>query len=326
MATFKIFFEIAEKALAVLAKVSFLMGGAILLVYCVRYGGFPEGVSVGDTLSIFFAFTVFSIGTLTVYFFLMCLGVSLWRMVFRISRFNWAKRIFIFIWMLIRTAGLKKTRLLYGPSEFYRNYKRPQPFLYSITFPTLTPMFHFLSGLTLFIILTIVHEALWVWYLKFLTSALFIGGWYIFIDFNRQRDAQMDFIFDDTKTTVKLRSEIRLLNLAGTAFVFIGGTFFLGLFDTTANQTMRLLGIRHDHATVYARETWSTVLIQHGIVGTKSYLKPYVSRYDNVTVALSSFGTSVSLQFQADGKTLTFRIPATEVLIDPQPSQTEKKE
>ena len=49
----KKFFELTEKALAVLTKVSFLMGGAILLIYCGRYGGFPDGLTIGDTLRIF---------------------------------------------------------------------------------------------------------------------------------------------------------------------------------------------------------------------------------------------------------------------------------
>lgn len=82
-------------------------------------------------------------------------------------------------------------------------------------------------------------------------------------------------------------------------------------------------GIRHDHATVYVRENWSTVLANHGIKGTQSSLKSYALRYDDVTVALSSFGSSVSLQFHADGKVHTLRLPAAEVLIDTLTSQAE---
>ena len=69
MGEVKLFLELAEKMLTVLTKVSFLLGMAILLVYCARYGGIPDGVSVGDSLRIFLAVTVFSVGTLVVYFF-----------------------------------------------------------------------------------------------------------------------------------------------------------------------------------------------------------------------------------------------------------------
>ena len=90
MGEVKLFLELAEKMLTVLTKVSFLLGMAI----CARYGGIPDGVSVGDSLRIFLAVTVFSVGTLVVYFFLMCLGISMWSLMFWLSRFKRAKRYF----------------------------------------------------------------------------------------------------------------------------------------------------------------------------------------------------------------------------------------
>lgn len=317
MDTLKKFFELTEKALAVLTKVSFLMGGAILLIYCGRYGGFPDGLTIGDTLRIFLTVTVFSLGTLVTYFFLMCLGVAVWYLLFRLSRLNRISRGFSRLEALMREVRRRKTVLRYGHSEFSRNYKRRRPILYHYRFPSFTPMFYLMSVLTVLGMLTMVHEDHALWYIKLICASLYLGAWYILIDLNRQRGAQIDLIFSDQQTPVKLRSEIRLVNTLGTAFIFISVTFYLGLFDTTANQTMRLLGIRHDHATVYLQETWSNVLAEHGITGSKTNFKPYTSCYEDVTVAISSFGSSVALEFYDNGKAQVLRVPAAEVLIDP---------
>lgn len=318
----KKFFELTEKALAVLTKVSFLMGGAILLIYCGRYGGFPDGLTIGDTLRIFLTVTVFSVGTLVTYFFLMCLGVSMCYLLFRVSRLKWITRGFYGIEAMLREARRKKTILRYGHSEFCRNYKRRRPVLYHYRFPSFTPMFYLISVLTVLGMLTIVREDHALWYIKLICAALYLGAWYILLDLNRQRGAQMDLIFRDQQTPVKLRSEIRLVNTLGTAFIFISVTFYLGLFDATTNQTMRLLGIRHDHATVYLQETWSNVLAEHGITGSKADFKLYNTRYDDVTVAISSFGSSVALEFYINGKPQMLRVPATAILIDPLPHST----
>lgn len=104
----KKFLELTEKALAVLTRVSFLLGGAILLIYCGRYGGFPDGLTISDTLRIFLTVTVFSAGTLVTYFFLMCLGVSLWYMLFRLSRLKCITGGFNWLEGLMREARRKK--------------------------------------------------------------------------------------------------------------------------------------------------------------------------------------------------------------------------
>lgn len=174
-----------------------------------------------------------------------------------------------------------------------------------------------MSGLTILGMLNLVHKDHTMWYAKFIAASLCLGMWYIVVDMNRQRGAQMDLIYRDEQTPAKLRSEIRAVNTVGTAFIFISVTVYLGLFDTTANQTMRLLGIRHEHATVYVREAWSNVLADHGITGSQTVLKPYTTRYGDVTVALSNFGSTVSLEFHGNGVTQLLRIPAAEVLIDP---------
>jgi hypothetical protein len=240
----------------------------------------------------------------------------MWSLMFWLSRFKRAKRYFLF-----EDAGpsnrSEKYALLAWPSEFYRNYKRHRSFLYHFTSPVFTPMLHLLSVLTIMAMGLYIHEDYVFWYFKFTISAFLLGSWYFLITFNRLRDAQMDLVFSDVKTITKLRTEIRLSNAFYTVIVFLFVTLSLGLFNSTANQTMRLLGIRHDNATVYVRETWSKVLASHGIKGIESPLESYKSRYDNVTVALSSFGSSVSLEFHTEGESQTLRIPATEVLIDP---------
>lgn len=321
----KKFFELTEKALAVLTKISFLMGGAILLIYCGRYGGFPDGLTIGDTIRIFLTVTVFSFGTLATYFFLMCLGVAVWYLLFRLSRLKCASRAFYWLEALIRNARRKKTILRYGASEFCRNYKRRRPIIYNYRFPSFTPMFYLISVMTVLGILTMVREDYVIWYIKLICAALYLGAWYIMIDLNRQRGAQIHLVLRDAETPVKLRSEIRLVNTLGTAFIFISVTFYLGLFNATANQTMRLLGIRHDHATVYLRETWSTVLAEHGITGSKTAFKPYASRYEDVNVAISSFGSSVALEFNKNGNTQILRVPAVDILIDPLPRSIKEK-
>lgn len=78
-------FEVAEKAMSILTKLSFRLRSAIFLVYCAKNGDFPDGLSVADRLWIFYIVAAFSAGTLVVYFFLMCLGLFICHILYRLS-------------------------------------------------------------------------------------------------------------------------------------------------------------------------------------------------------------------------------------------------
>ena len=94
-------------------------------------------------------------------------------------------------------------------------------------------------------------------------------------------------LFEDCKSFIIIPSVDKYIS-------YIILIFILGL---SADRTMQILGFRHEQATVHMRGTWSTVLARHGIEGQDDQLAPYVSRYDNVTVTLTAFGSSITLNF-----------------------------
>lgn len=310
-------FELAEKAIAVLTKVSFGLGSAIFLVYCAKNGGFPDGLSLADSLRIFYIVAAFSAGTLVVYFFLMCLGLSICHLLYRLSGIPWIERMLRWTADGGRVARRKVTELRRGPSEFFRTYKRPRAFIYHVVFPPIAAAFHGVSVLTLIAVIGLVRHDRLSWYVRLVAAAIALGLWFIIFDVNRQRRGQMKFVLPGPDAVKKAEKNIRTGNLTMSLVLPVAVTFILGLFGDSADRTMQILGFRHEQATVYMRGTWSTVLARHGIEGQDAQLAPYVSRYDKVTVALTSFGSSVTLQFHDAGKTYTLRVPAAEVLVDP---------
>lgn len=104
-------FELAEKAIIVLTKLSFALGSVIFLVYCARNGGFPDNLSLADSLRIFYIVTVFSLGTLTVYFFLMCLGLSICHLIYRIANVPQVERMLLHITEGSRVVRRQATKL-----------------------------------------------------------------------------------------------------------------------------------------------------------------------------------------------------------------------
>lgn len=310
-------FELTEKILSVLTKASFGLGSAIFLVYCMMNGGFPDSLSLADSLRILYVFTVFSGGTLIFYFFLMCLGLSICHLTYRLANTTFMERILYKTADWANTVSRRITVLRRGPSEFHRTRKRPRKFIHHVVFPPVAHVFHGISVLTVVLIVVFVQHDRLAWYVRLLTSAVSLAVWFIILDVNRQRQKQLKFVLPGPEAIERAERDIRTGNFTITLVIPILVTMMLGLFGDSANHTMRILGFRQEHATVYIRETWSTVLTRHGIVGVEADLKPYVSRYDNVTVALTSFGTSVTLQFHTDSKLHTLLLPASEVLIDP---------
>ncbi|WP_275234889.1 hypothetical protein [Pantoea ananatis] len=326
-------FEVAEKAISVLTKLSFGLGSAIFMVYCALNGGFPDSLSLADSLRIFYIVTVFSLGTLCVYFFLMCVGLSFYHLVYRFAKVSLIRRGFNRLTeknRLIRDKAVmlrrKFAELRGRRSEFYRTYKRPRPFIYHVVFTPAAGLFHIFALITLVVIAFVIQHDRILWYVRLTWASLLLGMWFIILDVNRQRRGQMKFLLSGPESIVKEQRDIQTGNLAITLLFLTAVTFMLGLFTDTASQTMRVLGFRHDSVTVYVKKEWSTVLTRHGINGSAAELPPYTSRYDNVTVALSSFGTSVTLQFHSlqEPQVQTLRIPATEVLIDPLTSLPDK--
>jgi len=310
--------ELAEKAIAVLTKLSFGLGSVLFLVYCAKNGGFPDGLSLADSLRIFYIVAAFSAGTLVVYFFLMCLGLSICLFLYRLSGMPCIER--MLRWMADggRAARRKATVLRRGPSEFFRTYKRPHAFLYHVVFPPIASAFHGVSVLTLIVVIGLVRHDRLSWYVRLVAAAITLGLWFIMLDVNRQRRGQMKFVISGVDAVKRAEKNIKMGNLTMSLVLPVAVTFVLGLFGDSADRTMKILGFRHEHATVYMRGTWSTVLARHGIEGHAALLAPYVTRYDNVTVALTSFGSSVTLQFHSHRvpHMQTLRIPAAEVLID----------
>ncbi|KAF6661947.1 hypothetical protein HFD92_16995 [Pantoea sp. EKM101V] len=312
-------FEVAEKAISVVTKASLGLGSAIFLIYCMMNGGFPDGLSLSDSLCILYIFTVFSAGTLVFYFFLMCLGLSICHLVFWLTGYSFIEQILLRITDTGYTSGQRMRGFRKAPSEFYRTRKRQRQFIHHVIFPPIATIFHSVSVLTLILIITQIHHDQMLWYFRLVISAIGLAVWFIILDFNRQRRGQLKFVLPGENAVDKVEKDIRIGNMILSIAIPLVVTMLLGLFGDSAERTMEVLGFRHNSATVYVKKEWSSVLTRHGVKSSEAELPPYASRYDNVTVALSSFGTSVTLQFHSDKlpRTQTIRVPASEVLIDP---------
>ncbi|PPC61692.1 hypothetical protein C1Y41_17345 [Pantoea sp. ICBG 1758] len=312
-------FEVAEKAISVLTKASLGLGSAIFLFYCMMNGGFPDGLSLSDSLRILYIFTVFSAGTLVFYFFLMCLGLSICHLLFRLTGYSLIEQVLLRMSDTGYTSGQRMRSVRKGPSEFYRTGKRQRQFIHHVVFPPIATIFHSISMLTVILIITQIHHDKVLWYFRLVISAIGLAVWFVILDFNRQRRGQLKFVLPAENAVERAKKDIRTGNVTLSIVIPIAVTMLLGLFSDSAERTMKALGFRHDSATVYVKKEWSSVLTRHGVKGSEAELPPYALRYDNVTVALYSFGTSVTLQFHGDKelRAQTLRVPATEVLIDP---------
>ena len=78
---------------------------------------FPDGLSVADSLRIFYIVAAFSAGTVVVYFFLMCLGLSICHLIYRLSVISWVARMLRLIADAGRVVRRKATELRRGLSE-----------------------------------------------------------------------------------------------------------------------------------------------------------------------------------------------------------------
>lgn len=311
MDALKKFLELTEKALAVLTKISFLMGGAILLVYCGRYGGFPDGLSLSDTLRIFLVVTVFSMGTLAVYFFMMCLGFSILHPIILLARMTWIKRGSHSLQTWIR----RKKAWPRNRSNFSRNYKRQSLTPYHLRFSKFTPCFYAIAFLSVFLIPEILPNN-HIKYLQYFCASLMLGLAYILVNWIRQIDAQMYMVIPDVEKLMKKRAESRLIKIIFPAVIIIYVTAIYGLFNDTVNLTMEILGIRHEHATVYVQTPWSDILQKHGVKRSPDDSVPGHVRFNDMTVALSSFGNSVTLSVGNERSSSVLRIPANAVVMD----------
>ncbi|MCE0492117.1 hypothetical protein LU196_18960 [Pantoea sp. Mb-10] len=311
MDALKKFFELTEKGLAVLTKISFVLGGAILLVYCGRYGGFPDGLSLSDTLRIFLVVTVFSMGTLAVYFFMMCLGFSILHPIILLARMTWITRGIHSLKTWIRgKIAWRRHR-----SHFSRNYKRQSLTPYHLRFSKLTPCFYAIAFLSVFLIPEILpHNH--IKYLQYFCASLMLGLAYILVNWIRQIDAQMNLVIPDVEKLMKKRAEIRLIKIVFPGVIIVYVTAIYGLFNATANRTMEILGIRHEHATVFVQAPWNHILQKHGVKSSPDDSVPGHMRFNDVTVALSSFGNSVTLSVGDEHSSSVLRIPVNAVVID----------
>lgn len=196
-------FEVAEKAISVLTRLSFGLGSAIFMVYCALNGGFPDSLSLADSLRIFYIVTVFSLGTFVVYFFLMCVGLSFYHLLYRFANLSLIARGYTRLGeksravrgkMVAWRSSFKTLVLRRRRSEFFRNYKRPRPFIYHVVFSPAAGLFHFFAFITLiFIGFTVQHDRV-LWYMRLVSAALLLGLWFMVLDINRQRRGQMKFV------------------------------------------------------------------------------------------------------------------------------------
>lgn len=264
--------ELIEKSMAVLTKLSFVLGSAIFLVYCSKNGGFPDGLSLADSLQIFYIVAAFSVGTLVVYFFLMCLGISICHLIYRLSSIPWIERTLRWIDQASRLVRRKAIELRRGRSEYFRTYKRPRKFLSHIKFPPIAAAFNGVSVLTVMVIIGVVKHDRLSWYIRLVAAAVALGLWFIMLDINSQRRGQMKFVLPGPDAVERAKKDIRTGNFVMSLVIPVTVTFMLGLFGVSADRTMQILGFRHEHVTVYMRGPWSTVLTRHGIEGNDAQL------------------------------------------------------
>lgn len=312
--------------LSIMTKISLFLGGLIFLFYCSSSGAFPENLSLGDGLWLILIISVFAVGMGTVYFFLGCLGVSIWTITYYIFVKSGGRGRFLIARKWLRDLKVKKA--IRKNPVFFRSYKRDKPFVYNLRFPRVIITFHLMSFFTLVIMLGAIRENHLDWYLRLISTSIFVGLIFLILHTNKQKYLQIEHIVAREEESRRLKGEIKFANII-TVAMLIYTTIYIGIIKIATNKTMIALSIRSENVTVFVKNPWGAVLDRHMVnIGENIKLNndvvnkdvvPGYRKYDNMTVSLFNLGSYTFLEFNVENKSYSLKIPSSDIIVDSVP-------
>jgi hypothetical protein len=287
------FKEIWELVTAVIHRGAFAIGGTCLLVVCVSVGWFPEDMTVGDGVALYFI----SIGVVLAY---------------------------AAYWLGITAFGLW---LLRWPMELLHRFDKKAPsHAAAYAFASFKSMWSMpvwiVAGIAvIFVVASSIRLSLSdvIQYLSILVLQGFLGGLLLVIRRRLQLDASGLSLLD-RKLGDKQPQNMGSLRQVMYAFlgIWLLAPMLLGLnHETLTGAAFRLAQLRKDHATVHVAAPWSQRLADAGLKPHESFLGTNHARFENVTVRMRSIGSRVVIEVpSAQRKARFVNIPRGSIEIE----------
>jgi hypothetical protein len=287
------FKEAWELITAIIRWAALAIGGICLLIVCTSAGLFPEDMTVGEGVALYFI----SVGFVLVY---------------------------AVYWLGVTSVGLL---LLRWPMELLTRFDKKVPsHAAGYTFASLNtmwslPVWIVAGPAVLFVISSSIawDPSAGVLYVSIIALQGFLGGLLLVMHRRLQLDASGLRLPDRGLAD---KHPQNMSSLRQVMYFFLGtwilAPMVLGLnHDTLANAAFRLAQLRKDHATVHVAAPWSQRLKDRGLTPQASFLGTEHARFEDVTVRMRSIGARVVLELPSkQGKAGLISIPRQFVEIE----------
>lgn len=288
------YFDTFGKVLGALIKLGIFVGGSCVVVYSLRIGRFPQGLSVGDSLLLVMAGICFGAAVGVFIASLVGLGVTL------------SPLVRLVFWIASKA------------SRKFANTVNKSPY-------ALAPLSWFAALGALLAVIIIVRvarrEPSLAWNLPLLSITLYFI-YSVFVSAGRQLVELMRVV--ESRVDTPLRSDFSTLNRiaklkearwAAPLFIVTIPLFFGGATGEILDGSMRAAKIRLESPIVYLKQPYSSLMPKALDAPTLQGPVDYVA-YKDVTVLFNGFGTITVLAFKDGNRRRTLDIPNEYIIVE----------
>lgn len=278
------FKEIWELATAVIRWGALIIGGVCLLVVCMTTGWFPEDMTLGEGVALYFIF----VGFLLVY---------------------------AVYWLGITSVGLLIAR---WPMEFIDRFEKKAP-SHAVNYAFSSFKLMWAGAVWVVGCVATVYASLVV-RLNFTSGMLFgiivlcqgaFGGFLLALRRRLQLDASGLSLPGHVSPE---RHSKKISERRAGMYVLLAAWIVMPMLpmvlgqhhDALMGSAFRLAQLRKDHATVHVASPWSQPLRNAGLKPSESFLGSSYERFDDVTVRMRSVGSRVVLELPSGRRETRF--------------------
>lgn len=269
-------------------KAALAVGCACLILYFIRIGYFPSGVSFGDSILLLMIAVCFGMVSSIVVGAYIYIGLL----------FSYANRSIInaFLWIISIWPSKEIKYLHYAKFQLLSLIISPFGFLiiYVLSDKDVTSLIKsFFTMLLVFVLFSQNRD-----------DARRISKYYSFMKKSHLKLRRLDILrgLDFKLGEIKQRYLLTLISLIIIPLIYAGLTL------TVLDRTMELVGVRTSHVTVYIKSEYAPLFVEAGGIEMTTSAKGY-NKFKNITIAFSGFGDKTALLVDGDKKIGVIAIP-----------------
>lgn len=280
--------------LSKLSKLGVFTGGTCVIMYSLRVGHFPQGLSIGDSMLLFMAAICFGM----VYLFFTASLVALGMIMSPLIK--------VILKIISTIVQLSKKRTYRQPYEL-----SPIEWPYSLLslFAIFLIYIFGKNDPTAYWNLPLVSITLYLLYSAYQTNN---------IKLKKIRSCEKSIIHSHEKTdTYKLGSSEKITKNQFLILVFILTLPLIigGVSGQLLDAAMRAAHVRIDNAVIYVKKPYSSLIHSSLLKNNKNKPVGY-DRFESVSVLLRGFGKESVIQFKGDDIIKTIEIPNESLIIE----------